>query len=90
LSELQADALNELDELDELNELLLVFFDVDYLPAFVAAGLGVDPVRHLRLARIFVSVELRHFQRIVRPTRPRARFGMSSFWIWHSLVNRKS
>ena len=47
-------------------------FDVDYLPAFIHSGLGVNAVRHHCFARIFIGVELRRFERVVSTTRARA------------------
>ncbi len=44
-----------------LHKLLFSVFDVDYLAAFIHSCLGVNAVRHLCLARIFVSIELRRF-----------------------------
>jgi hypothetical protein len=61
-----ADAF-QLHELYELHELykLFRFFNVDYLTAFVCTGLGVDAVGQLGLARVFIEIELRRFQRVV-------------------------
>ena len=44
---------------------------------------GIDAMRNLCFARVFIDVELRRFQRIMSATLARSRFGMSSFWIWH-------
>lgn len=42
-------------------EYLFRFFDVHDLPASVRAGLRVDTVWHLGLARVFVEIKLRSF-----------------------------
>jgi hypothetical protein len=75
--------LSELDELNKLDRILFFFLNVNDLTALVHAGLGVDTVRHLSLAGIFVGVELRGFQRVMSTALTRACMGMSSFWIWH-------
>jgi hypothetical protein len=47
-------------------------FDVDYLAAFIRSGLSIDAVRQLCFARIFVCVELRRFESVVRTSSARA------------------
>src|SRR5688572_30088113 len=63
---------------------LFAFLVVDNLTALVGS-LRVDAMRNFRLARILVQVELRRFQSIMSAALARARFRMSSFWIWHLL-----
>jgi len=54
------------------NELIGVF-DLNYLPALVHTGLGVDAVRLFGLTRIFISVKLRCFQGIMSAALARPR-----------------
>src|SRR5436190_8728808 len=78
--------MNPTNSMNSINS-LFGFFNVDYLAAFVGPGLGVDAMWHLGFARIFVEVELRRFERIMRAASPRACVRMSSFWIWHKYLS---
>ena len=49
---------------------LFCVFDVDYLPAFIDSGLGINAVRHLCLTGIFVRVELWCCESVVSTARP--------------------
>ena len=51
---------------------LLSVLNVDNLAALIHASLCVDAVRYFCLARIFVDVELRRFERVVSTARARA------------------
>src|SRR5688572_6652714 len=42
-------------------------------------------MRNLGFTRVLIDIELRSFQSVVCATLARARFGVSSFWIWHSI-----
>jgi hypothetical protein len=79
--------LSKLEQPDELKKLLIplfAFFDVDDLTTPVRAGLGIDAMRHLGFTRIFIEIELWRLEGIVGTALTRARFGMSTFWIWHN------
>ena len=45
--------------------ILFSFFNVYYLATFESSRFGIDAVRLFGFARVFVDVELRHFQRVM-------------------------
>jgi len=45
--------------------ILFGFFYVYYLATFKGSGFSIDAMRFFGFARVFINVELRHFQRIM-------------------------
>lgn len=45
--------------------ILFSFFNVYYLATFESTRFSVNPVRLFGFARVFIDIELRHFQRIM-------------------------
>ena len=68
----------------------LFFLDRARLAAAVIAAVSADLVRHLGLVALRALAEAHRLQRIVRAALGRPRLGVSSFWIWHLLVFRRS